>query len=133
MTLALTLRRAALAAAIAVLPAIAPAQDGLTINLSIPGDVLERATGAGTPGRPADMQALLRSRVTALRGQLGIADPGGALGYTCDSRTNTCTCDNDDPLDCIDLIASGECNGGLDGSDGNICVGQPGNCTCTWH
>lgn len=124
---------ALVAAAFCLLPTVAPAQDGITLNLTIPQEMLDRATGAGGGNSaPGEMQALKRTRLDTLRGQLGVVAPGG-LGYTCDSKTNQCTCDNNDPLDCIILIGDGECSGTLDGPDGNICLDQPGSCTCTWH
>ncbi len=76
---------------------------------------------------------LLQMRLKGLRKRLGLQTTGGGLEYTCESTSNKCTCNNSDPLDCIDLIADGECKGVLTGPDGKICVGQSGNCTCTWH
>lgn len=58
-----------------------------------------------------------------------------APNYTCDSKTNKCTCDANDPLDCIEIYE--ECSGPLGpvGSPSRLCLpGSPGStCECRWH
>lgn len=77
--------------------------------------------------------SLLKLRLKGLRKQLGLQGTSGGLEYTCESGKNQCSCNNSDPLDCIDLIADGECSGHLEGPDGKPCIGQSGTCTCKWH
>ena len=88
--------------------------------------------GANCDCRPT-ISVQLRPHLKQLRKRLKIETKPGQSQYTCESTTNTCTCDNNDPLDCIDLIADSECTGTMTGPDGNICLGQPGKCTCKWH
>lgn len=56
-------------------------------------------------------------------------------GYKCDSKTNKCTCNANDPLDCIEIYE--ECGGplGPPGSPNKLCLpGAPGKtCECRWH
>jgi len=54
---------------------------------------------------------------------IGFRDPGRPQPYTCDSDTDTCTCN--DILDCIKMDSSGDCKPVHD-----ICIDPP--CTCPW-
>jgi hypothetical protein len=55
----------------------------------------------------------------------------GGFGYKCDSETNKCTCNNNDPLDCILLID--ECLPHPPGRPDQVCGSGSPTCECDWH
>ncbi len=101
----------------------------LTVNLA-----KLRAMGITDKINPKELTRLIKQLRLISAAQSGLMI-GGAPEYTCDSSTNKCTCDNQTPLDCLDILD--ECSGDLIDptlpTPGKICGISPKTCECRWH
>jgi hypothetical protein len=103
----------------------------LTLRVPVDQATLERL-GLGEAVTAAEI-----SRMVTTLGMIGAVAGGEVIGhgmgFVCDSRPNECTCDNRDPLDCIDIWR--ECTGPLHppGEPDRLCwPGESETCICQW-
>jgi len=82
------------------------------------------------PVRPGVRDEGLAQVVKALRRGGFFQGLGSGVGYTCDSTTNLCSCDQSDPIDCALIFE--ECTPHPPGRPDQVCTGT-GKCECTWH